>query len=267
MKAELVEDLLYALDPVSFATDKLGFHPDPWQADVMTSSSKRFLLNCTRQSGKSTTSAIIALHTALYIPHSLILLVSPGLRQSQELFKKVQFFYRRIYPTKKPPEDNKLSMALENGSRIVSLPSSEDKIRGFSSVSLIIEDEASRVPDDLYRATRPMLAVSKGKHIIMSTPYGKRGHFYEEWHSDNNWTRTEIPATSCTRISEDFLEEEKRSLGDWWYQQEYCCKFMDTVDSLFTYETIMAAMDDDVKPLFGVQHYENTTNEVQPLII
>ena len=61
------------------------------------------------------------------------------------------------------------------------LPGQEKTIRGFSGVTLIIEDEASRVDDTLYRAVRPMLAVSGGRLILMSTPYGQTGHFFEEW--------------------------------------------------------------------------------------
>ena len=74
-------------DPVKLAA-ALGLVPDPWQSEVLRSDSRRLLLNCCRQSGKSTTTAILALHRALYAPESLILMVSPGLRQSGELFKK-----------------------------------------------------------------------------------------------------------------------------------------------------------------------------------
>ena len=270
MKGEdiaFVSDLDYILNPIAFATDCLGLNPDQWQKKVMMSPSKHIILNCSRQTGKSTISAIIALHKALFFPNSLVILVSPGLRQSQELFKKVQFFFKKLNRPEKLPEDNKLSMQLENGSRVISLPAAEDKIRGYSAVSLIIEDEASRVSDDLYRATKPMLAISQGRHLIMSTPYGKQGHFFEEWEGDNRWEKIEIPATECPRISKEFLEEEKKSIGDWWYQQEYCCKFMDTVDSIFPYDTIMSAMDSTVKPLFPVQRTEYSSDEVKPLII
>jgi len=268
----MYENYYYRSDPSAFATDKLDIVPDAWQAEVMNSQSKRILLNCSRQTGKSTTSAIIALHQALYHPDSLVLLVSPTLRQSQELFKKVQSFFKKLDFTSRLQEDNKLSMQLENGSRIVSLPAAEGTIRGFSSVSLIIEDEASRVSDDLYRATKPMLAISQGRHLIMSTPHGKRGHFFEEWVGANNWTRIEIPATSCTRIAKEFLEAEKRSLGDWWYRQEYCCEFMETVDSLFSYDTITAAMDDTIDPLFPVtgprdQEEGFVADDIEPLVI
>jgi hypothetical protein len=146
-------------------------------------------------------------------------------------------------------EDNKLSLQLDNGSRIVSLPGEEARIRGFSNVSLIIEDEASRVSDDLYRAVRPMLAVSGGRIILMSTPFGKRGHFFDEWHNPQDWHRISIPANECSRISADFLKQEKASLGEWWFQQEYMCQFVETEDQLFRYNEIMEALDDKIRPV------------------
>ena len=176
----LARDLAHALDPAAFSRS-LGIEPDPWQAGVLRWSGKRLVLNCARQTGKSTTAATLALHCALYVPRSLILLVSPSLRQSTELFRKVGVLLARLPAAPSLVEDNRLSCVFANRSRIVSLPSSEATIRGFSGAALIVEDEASRVSDDLYRAVRPMLATSGGRLILMSTPYGKRGHFWEAW--------------------------------------------------------------------------------------
>jgi hypothetical protein len=72
----LAEDLKLALDRVIFAR-RLGIEPDPWQEDLLRSASERVLLNCCRQSGKSTMTAIVALHRALYHPGSLILCLAP----------------------------------------------------------------------------------------------------------------------------------------------------------------------------------------------
>jgi hypothetical protein len=77
----------------------LGLDADQWQADLLRKRFKRALLNCCRQSGKSTTTAALALHRALYPPTgkpALILILSPSLRQSGELFRKVMGFYRRL---------------------------------------------------------------------------------------------------------------------------------------------------------------------------
>jgi len=82
--------LCWALDAVPFAEDRLGFVPDAWQAQLLRSQSRWILLNCCRQSGKSTTTAIVALHQAIYDP-GLVLCVSPSLRQSRELFRSLAF--------------------------------------------------------------------------------------------------------------------------------------------------------------------------------
>lgn len=246
----LGDDLRHALSPVCFMQERLGIRPDPWQARVLSWRGKRLLLNCSRQSGKSTTAAGLALHRAKYEPGSLILLISPSLRQSGELFRKIRDFARLC--GEPLGEDNKLSLTLPNRSRIISLPSSEATIRGFSGVNLIIEDEASRVDDDLYFAIRPMLAVNNGGLILMSTPFGKRGHFFKEWTEGGPaWERVKITAEECPRISQDFLDEERQALGEWWYRQEYMCEFGETVDQVFKYDLVKAAFTDDIKPLFG----------------
>jgi len=250
----LAINLMQALDPVLFAREALGFLPDPWQEKVLRWSGKGLLLNCSRQSGKSTTAASLALHRAKFFPSSLVLLISPSQRQSSELFRKVQEFLKSLPADQQPEliEDNKLSLTLRNKSRIVSLPGKEGTIRGFSGADLIIEDEAARVPDELYIAVRPMLAVSGGRIILMSTPFGKRGHFFREWtKGGDSWERIMITARECPRISPEFLEEEKAAMGDWWFRQEYLCEFVETVDQVFNYDLVQAAIDDDIEPLFG----------------
>jgi hypothetical protein len=242
-------DFRLALDRVAFARE-VGLVCDPWQEDLLRSSSERVLLNCSRQSGKSTISAIIALHRALYYPGSLVLCLAPALRQSQELFGKVANFYRDLGRPVPPQGERKLSLELENGSRIITLPGSEKTIRGFSGVGLLLVDEASRVDDGLYHAVRPMLAVSGGALMMLSTPFGRRGVFFEEWTNGAGWECYEVPASQCPRISPKFLEEERAALPSWVYRQEYECSFEETEDQVFTTGMIERAVSADVTPLF-----------------
>src|SRR5689334_2088304 len=88
-------DLAMALDPVQLSY-AAGITPDPWQCDFLRSNAQRILLNCSRQVGKSTTTGTLSIHTAFYEPNSLILLLSPSLRQSQELFRKCLEVYRAL---------------------------------------------------------------------------------------------------------------------------------------------------------------------------
>jgi hypothetical protein len=246
----LRDDLRLALDRVAFAR-ALGVEPDPWQADLLGSSSDRVLLNCSRQSGKSTMSGVIALHRALYHPGSLILCLAPALRQSQELFAKIAGFYRDLGRPVAPQGERRLSLELENGSRIITLPGSEKTIRGFSGAALLLVDEAARVDDELYFAVRPMLAVSGGTLLMLTTPYGKRGVFFQEWTSGHGWERYRVTASECPRISPGFLEEERAALPPWVFRQEYECSFEETEDQVFTTDMIDRALTSEVKPLFG----------------
>ena len=141
-------------------------------------------------------------------------------------------------------------MELTTGSRIIALPGSETTIRSYSGVRLLIVDEASRVPDDVYIAVRPMVAVSGGRIVLLSTPHSKRGFFYDVWqHGSAVWHREEIPATACPRIPAAFLEEERRALGPF-YEQEYMTQFLDSQFQLYASADIEAAISTEVTPLF-----------------
>ncbi len=161
-------------------------------------------------------------------------------------------------------EDNRLSMTLENRSRVVALPGDPATVRGFSAPSLIIEDEAAYVLDGLYRAMRPMLAVSGGRLILLSTPNGRRGHFYEAWESDENWERIQVPATECPRITAEFLAAELAALGKTWFRQEYQCSFVETIDAVFRMDDIKRSITDEVTPLFDTPPDDDF---VRPLVL
>jgi hypothetical protein len=231
-----------------------GKEPDPWQAAALRSTSRRLLMLASRQAGKSLTAAALAIRTALLDP-GLVLLLSPSQRQSGELFKdKVLPLYNGLGRPVAVTQESALQMALANGSRIISLPGDEATVRCYSGVKLIVIDEAARVPDSLYYAVRPMLAVSRGILVALSTPFGKRGWFFEAWEGRGKardaWRRVEVKATDCPRITAEFLAEEEAAMGLRWFRQEYFCSFEDTIDAVFRWEDIQAMMTDDVRPLF-----------------
>jgi hypothetical protein len=127
----------------------------------------------------------------------------------------------------------------------VALPGNEGTIRGYSGVNLLVVDEASRVPDSLYTAVRPMLAVSGGRLVTLSTPFGSRGWWYEAWeHGGSDWVREKVTAEECPRIFAAFLDEERRELGEWFFNQEYMCTFMDAQSSAFRREDIDRAFSE-----------------------
>ena len=99
-----------------------------------------------------------------------------------------------------------------------------------------------------------MVAVSDGDIAAMSTPWGKRGWWYEAWERGERWERFEVPAEDCPRISAAFLEEERTSLPGLFFESEYRCRFTDTLDSVFRTEDVDRAISAAVTPLFGGAH-------------
>jgi hypothetical protein len=183
---------------------------------------------------------------------SLTLLLSPTQRQSGELFRdKVLRLYGQLGCPVPARRETALQLDLVNGSRIVSLPGEEATIRGYSGVALLVIDEASRVPDPLYFALRPMLAVSRGRLVALSTPFGRRGWFHVDWTEGLGWEKICVTAKDCPRITPSFLQEERVALGEHWFEQEYNCEFMDAVDSVFRYEDIHAMISEEVEPLWS----------------
>jgi hypothetical protein len=243
----LGSDFARALDPVRLALD-CGIEPDDMQTKLLTSASRKVLLNCCRQWGKSTTTSLIALHEALYCAPAMIILVSPSQPQSTELFKKIHGFWQWLDGAPEANQESLTRMELNNGSRIISLPGSEKTTRGYSAATLVVMDEASRVPDELLAAVRPMLATTAGRFIALSTPAGKRGWFYEAWSQGEGWEKIQVKAEDCPRISPAFLDEERQAYGPLRFAQEYGCEFVDSETAVFNSDLIQKALRDDFQP-------------------
>jgi hypothetical protein len=143
------------------------------------------------------------------------------------------------------------SVSASNGSRIISLPGKEATVRGYSNVALLVVDEAARVADDLYMSIRPMLSVSGGRIVLLSTPFGKRGFFHHEFTEGGaDWHRVKVTAHDVPRIDPAWLAAESERIGSWWFSQEYLCEFVETDDQVFGYDLVMSAISPTVAPLF-----------------
>jgi phage FluMu gp28-like protein len=238
------------MDAAAFARSRLGFAPDAKQVEILNTSAKRGILNCSRQWGKSTVTAAKAVHRAYTRAGSLVLVASPSERQSAEFLRKASGMLRRLGIAARGDGDNAVSLLFPNGSRIVGLPGTEATVRGFSAVSLILIDEASRVADEMYAALRPMLAVGNGDLWMMSTPCGQRGFFYEIWQSgDAEWMRVSATAAECPRIAPEFLEKERREMMEADFSQEYMCCFTGDGTEYFDRQLIEDSVDESIPEL------------------
>jgi hypothetical protein len=239
------------IDVVEFARTRFGFRANEQQAEVLRSTTRRGILNCCRQWGKSTVTVAKVLHRAFVERGCLVVVSSPSRRQSAEWMRKARGMVARMGIRARGDGDNAVSLLLPNGSRIVGLPRMEDTVRGFSAVSLLLIDEAARVSDEMYEALRPMLAVTDGDLWIMSTPRGKSGFFYETWEFGGpEWMRVIGPAMECPQISKRFLEEQRRVMGADKFRREHMCEFVGRGAGVFDRALVEGILDEDVFPLW-----------------
>src|SRR5438045_4161315 len=159
----IAKALAQTLDPALFA-EACGVAPDPWQRDFLRSDSKRVILNCARQCGKTSTTAIKTLHTAVHEPGSLCVIVAPSVRQSAELLRTIRGLHSNLDDVPPLATESVLKLEFEGGSRILALPGADGgkTIRGLAGARLVIFDEASRCDDEIFVACRPMIATSNG---------------------------------------------------------------------------------------------------------
>ena len=246
-RAALCRDLQHALDPVVWAREVLWIELDPWQQRLLRMRSRRSLVNVTRQGGKSRCTAVGVLHEGNYVARSKTVIISPSQRQSSLLLASIEELaaIARVPLRPLPGEDPGFRMPLGD---VIALPGAEATTRGFGGVSWLIIDEASRVSDDLFYSVRAFLATTNGRISLLSTPFGKRGFFYRE-HEAGRWEVTRVPAMLCPRITPEFLEEQRESMPESWFRQEYCCEFTSVDGAVFDHDLVLGSLSSEVKPL------------------
>jgi hypothetical protein len=216
--------------------------PDKWQLEVIASTANQIMLNCSRQSGKTSVVAALALRCALLTPGATILIVCPSERQSDEVFKYVMDLYYDIDRPIAKANDMSSELHLVNGARVIPLPGKHQTVRVYSA-KLLILDEAAQIPDAVYQAVRPMLSVSKGRLVVLSTPFGKRGWYYKEWTDGGNaWERYMVKATDCPRMTPEFLAAERTKPG---FEAEYLCSFEEINNPFFRPDDVARMLVDD----------------------
>lgn len=158
----------------------------PYQAQFMTAPEHRKLWISGRQLGKSTTMAVCLARAALAKKNGLSLCVSVNSRSASEIVRKCQTVADAVYKLTKGQITYTAGfdhVNFSNGSRIMSLPSTSDSLRGFTAQCVCI-DEAAYIAnlDDVLQAIGPTLTRQPDADLILaSTPAGKNGPFYDLW--------------------------------------------------------------------------------------
>lgn len=246
----LAGDLAASLDPVVFG-GRVGFDAESWQQGLLRSTARRVVVACARQVGKTHTTSIKAVHKAVYSPDSLVLVVSPTQRQSNEMLTRCRQVFKQAGSPVRLVKDNDGELAFEHGSRIVSLPGTDATTRGYSAAALLVVDEGAYLETSVFHGVLPMVA-SDGVLMALSSPAGMSGWFYDLFNTvGNGWERHRVTVHESAQWDERRIAETRALLGSAKFSSECLAEFADTDTQLFGSQAVRAASSSAVVPLFG----------------
>lgn len=229
---------------------------DDWQKEILQT--KGHICVCSgRQTGKSQTISILAAEEMVKEPNKRIIIISITEDQAELMILKILDYLEEKYKNliakgrKKP---TKHQITLKNNSQVRCRPvgNTGNAVRGFTG-DMLIADEAAFMPEDIWTAAKPTLLTTAGRIILVSTPNGKTGYFYECFvNKHNRFTTFHISSeevikerpiceTWTQRQREEaikFLEEEKKDMSETQYGQEYLGLFLDDLNQFFSDELI-----------------------------
>ena len=219
--------------------------PYTFQSQILNDEQKYLVVRSGRQLGKTEVISVKALYEAIYQPNSQILVVSATQRQSDILYSRIRSFAKKVGLLENILVDSRELLQFDNGSEIRPLPAGDkgDKIRGFSPTLLIL-DEAAFIPDLVFEAIEPSLAHTGGKLWMISTPFGKKGFFYEAFGKEQ-FSDYHIPASKYPDCyAKGWLEDKHKELNQVAYDQEYEAEFVSDADNFFPLELIKECAKD-----------------------
>ena len=233
-------------DPVLFTEVVLGLKPFNYQEKLLLDRSKRLVACMGRQTGKTTTVAIKAIHFVFCHSNITVLITSPSRRQSMIMFSKIASFVFRTILRKSVVRSTQTTIQLSNGSEIIALPCSEHLLRGYTA-HMVIVDEAAFIPEEVVtNILYPMLATTSGSLILLSTPWGK-DHFFYRAFVDPDFSMHRVKSSECPLISEKFLKKQREFMTTETYHMEYEAEFIEAATSYFPQDLIRSCIDPELQ--------------------
>lgn len=231
------------MSPGEFAEKILKVKPFPYQRALLEDPSKRLVACMGRQSGKTTTIAMRAIHFAYTNPGVTVLITAPSLRQSMIMFDRISMFISGTVVLKNHVvRSTRTVIQLDNRSQIIALPCSENFLRGYTA-HMIVCDEASFMPERLItQVLFPMISTTDGYAIMLSSPWG-RDHFFYRAFMDPNYSVHHVKSSECPLIKPEFLEEMRRNMTEQAFRMEYMAEFVEAANAYFTQDLIRGCVD------------------------
>jgi hypothetical protein len=219
---------------------------DDWQKEyIQTPPEQDCFLLCGRQVGKTTAMSIKAVELCVnhFKPGEFVLINSITEKQAYHMLAKALVYagakYPKLVATARDLKPTMHRINFRNGTGILCYAAGEtgEGQRGFTIKKLMV-DEGSRMSEEYFIASLPMLSVVKGSLDIASTPFGKRHKeggekFFYKCSKDDKFKKWYISAEDCPRHTTEFLLDCKNRMSKLAYAQEFLAIFTDELTRIF----------------------------------
>lgn len=241
------EKLYYKeMDIIKFAQKILKIKPFSYQTKLLRDNKKRLVACMGRQSGKTTTIAIKAIHFALTNDGVTVLITSPSLRQSMIMFSRISNLVFTTPARNRIVRATRTTIQFNNRSEIIALPASENLLRGYTA-HMIVCDEAAFMPEKLItNVVFPMISTTDGHAIFLSTPWG-RNHFFYRAFMNPNYSVHRVKSSECPLIKPEFLKEMRRNMTEDAFKMEYMAEFVESSTAYFSQDLIRSCVDPELE--------------------
>ena len=209
-----------------------------------------------RQTGKSTTVVSYLLHYAVFNDNVNIAILANKASTAKDLLGRLQLAYENLpkWMQQGVVNWNRLSLELENGSKISANSTSSSAVRG-GSYNVIFLDEFAFIPnniaDQFFASVYPTISSGKKtKVIIVSTPHGMN-HFYRMWHDaergKNEYATTQVHWSEVPGRDAAWKKQTIANTSEQQFKVEFETEFLGSVDTLISPSKLNSLVYDDPK--------------------
>ncbi len=190
-------------------------------------------LNGSRQVGKTFICTLVALKWALESSNQHIMIVSPTDSQVKKIYKQIIVMLTPLLPFVKnfKGSSGDIEIIFKNGSAILfRSAAAEDTLRGYSNTHLIL-DECAFIKEETWNTIlAPTLLMRGKKTLFSSTPRGNNffARLYNKGLSDGlRYKSFKLTFMDNPFAKLAFIEEQRLTLPNEIFQQEYLGEFID----------------------------------------
>lgn len=217
----------YRDDPVLFAKEVLEITPDPWQADLMNAiaaGERRVAVRSSHGVGKSmTVSALSVWFLLTRYPCKTVITAPTSAQLFDALFAEIKTLIKLL-----PVQVQQLLNVKSDRVELVAAPDAAfisartsraetpEALQGIHSEHvLLIADEASGVPQQVFEAAAGSMSGDNAHTVLLGNPTRSSGFFYDVFHRmSDQWRTFHVSAFDSPRVSKDYIDEMRMRYGE-----------------------------------------------------